>query len=397
MSTTGPLSSAATVAAAKRAFQAGFTAQPEWVSRAPGRVNLIGGHVDYNEGFVLPAAVGLDVVIAFRGRDDRRVRIHSIDFDDVVEFDIDELDTGSVKGWAAYPAGVAWAMAKVGLPLRGIDGAVASNVPVGAGLSSSAAFEVAVAAALRQVSDLSTPNMELARLAQMAENQFVGVRCGIMDQVASACSQQDHALLLDCRLLETRHIPLPSGFRLVIVDSGVKRELSASEYNTRRGQCEEAVSRLRAIDEDIRALRDVSPERLQALSKHLPPPIDRRARHVVGEIERVKLATAALEARETERFGELMFASHRSSRYDYEVSSEELDALVELARQAPGVVGARLTGAGFGGCTINFVTAVLVDDFLAHVSSGYERLFGEQPRSFVSSAAPGVSVTPLSS
>lgn len=397
MSTTGPVSSVATVAAAKREFEARFSRPPEWVSRAPGRVNLIGGHVDYNEGFVLPAAIGMEVIIAFRARDDGKVRIHSIDFGDVVEFALDELEMGSATGWAAYPAGVAWAMRRAGLPLRGFDGSVASNLPVGAGLSSSAAFEVAVAAAFRQVSDLAAPEIELAKLAQRAENEFVGVRCGIMDQVAAACSKQDHALLLDCRSLETRAIPLPSGIRLVIVDSGVKRELASSEYNTRRRECEEAVSRLRAIDDDIGALRDVTPERLQTLSRHLPPPIDRRARHVVGEIERVTLATSALEARETERFGELMFASHRSLRYDYEVSSEELDALVELARQAPGVVGARLTGAGFGGCTVNVVSAVLADDFVAHVSSGYERLFGNTPRFHVSSAAAGVSVTNLSS
>ena len=232
----------------------------------------------------------------------------------------------------------------------------------------------------------------LAKLCQKAEGQFVGVRCGIMDQLASCCAQTGKALLVDCRSLEIRAIALPANLRIAILCTGVDRELRASAYNKRREECEEAVVRLAAIDADIRSLRDLEPEQLTSLIRHLEPPLDRRVRHVVGEIERVNLAATALEQGETERFGELMFASHRSLRDDYQVSSEELDSLVALARRAPGVVGARLTGAGFGGCTVNIVSATLLDDFVTSVSEGYAKLYGRAPTAFTSEAAAGVSV-----
>ncbi|KPK83301.1 MAG: hypothetical protein AMS25_00075 [Gemmatimonas sp. SM23_52] len=392
MSTTDPKKQRSIVDTARDAFRRTFAERPEWSCRAPGRVNLIGGHVDYNDGVVLPVAVALEIALAFRARADRLVRAYSADFDETTEFDIDDLTPGSLSGWAAYAAGVAWAMSGAGVPLRGLDAAVAGNIPIAAGLSSSAALEVAFATAFRQVSNLDLPELELAKLGQAAENQFVGVRCGIMDQVTAACAEAQHALLLDCRSLDYRHVPLPPALHIVILNTGVERELRSSEYNKRRRECEEAVSRLAAVDEDIHALRDVSPEQLGALLRHLPPPLDRRARHVVGEIERVRLAASALEHAETERFGELMFASHRSLRDDYEVSSEELDGLVELARRAPGIVGARLTGAGFGGCTVNVVSVALVEDFLSYVSEGYEKLFGRKPDAYVTDAASGVSV-----
>jgi galactokinase len=355
-------------------------------------VNLIGGHVDYNDGLVLPAAVDLEIGLAFTARVDRRVRIHSVDFDETVEFDIADLTPGSVQGWPAYAAGVAWAFAQHGLPPRGLDAAMAGNLPLGAGLSSSAALEIAFAAAFRQVSEIDLPNLQMARLAQAAENHYVGVNCGIMDQITSACAEPGSALFLDCRSLDYRRVPIPAALRIVVLESGVKRELRTSEYNRRRSECEEAVSRLSAFDDDIRALRDVTPEQLHTLIRHLPAPLDRRVRHVVGEIERVRLAAAALESSETERFGELMFASHRSSRDDYQVSIDELDTLVELAARAPGVVGARLTGAGFGGCTVNVVSAALVDDFIEYVGNGYNKLYGETPTAFVSDPARGVSL-----
>jgi galactokinase len=355
-------------------------------------VNLIGGHVDYNEGLVLPVAVDLEVAVAFRSRDDRHVRIYSDRFDEMAEFDIAELTPGSLTGWTAYPAGVAWAIAQTGLPVAGLDAALVGNLPIGGGLSSSAAVEVAFAAALRQVSGLDLPELKLAQLGQTAENQYVGVRCGIMDQVTAACAQPGKALLLDCRSLGIRHVPLPSAMRIVVLCSGVQRELRDSEYNKRRRECEEALSRLNAVDDDIRSLRDVEPEQLVSLLRHLPPPLDRRTRHVVGEIERVQLAASALDHGETERFGELMFASHRSLRDDYQVSSEELDGLVELARQAPGVIGARLTGAGFGGCTVNIVTAALVEDFLSYVGENYHRLYGLEAEEYITDASRGVTV-----
>lgn len=392
MSTTDPAREQSPLDLARVAFERAFGSRPEFLSRAPGRVNLIGGHVDYNEGLVLPVAVDLEVAVAFRSRDDRHVRIYSDRFDEMAEFDIAELTPGSLTGWTAYPAGVAWAIAQAGLPVAGLDAALVGNLPIGGGLSSSAAVEVAFAAALRQVSGLDLPELKLAQLGQTAENQYVGVRCGIMDQVTAACAQPGKALLLDCRSLGIRHVPLPSAMRIVVLCSGVQRELRDSEYNKRRRECEEALSRLNAVDDDIRSLRDVEPEQLVSLLRHLPPPLDRRTRHVVGEIERVQLAASALDHGETERFGELMFASHRSLRDDYQVSSEELDGLVELARQAPGVIGARLTGAGFGGCTVNIVTAALVEDFLSYVGENYHRLYGLEAEEYITDASRGVTV-----
>lgn len=392
MSTTDPDRELTPLELARAAFERAFKRRPEFLSRAPGRVNLIGGHVDYNDGLVLPMAVDLEIAVAFTPRDDRHVRIYADQFDETVEFDISELTPGSVDGWAAYPAGVAWAIAQAGLPLSGLDAAVSGNIPIGGGLSSSAALELAFAAAFRQVSGLELPELKLAQLSQIAENSFVGVQCGIMDQVTAACALPGKALLLDCRTLAIRHLPLPSAMRIVVLCTGVQRQLRDSEYNNRRRECEEAVSRLNAVDDDIRSLRDVESEQLQSLLRHLPPPLDRRARHVVGEIERVQLAAAALESNETDRFGELMFASHRSLRDDYQVSSEELDGLVELARQASGIIGARLTGAGFGGCTVNLVTAALVDEFLSYVTENYDRLYGRAADEFITDAARGVTV-----
>lgn len=391
MSTRDPFN-ARPIELARRAFSDAFAGTPRSVSRAPGRVNLIGGHVDYNYGLVLPAAVELEVAVAFAPRDDGRLRILSLEFEQKVELDITELVPGSVDGWAAYPAGVAWAFGRAGFDVTGLDAAVAGNVPIGGGLSSSAAMEVAFALAFREVSGLEVPELELAKLGQHAENKFVGVACGIMDQVTSACARDGSALLLDCRSLEILHVPLPTGVRIVVLDSGVKRELRASEYNARRRECEEAVTRLAEMDDEIESLRDVSPDNLQTMLRHLRPPLQKRVRHVVGEIERVRLAAAALELGEIERFGELMFASHRSLRDDYQVSIEELDALVELAGAAPGVVGARLTGAGFGGCTVNVVSEGSVEVFLSHIGKGYEELFGRRPAAWVSRAAAGASV-----
>ncbi|UCC73557.1 MAG: galactokinase [Gemmatimonadota bacterium] len=392
MSTTEPARELSPLEVARATFQRVFERRPELLSRAPGRVNLIGGHVDYNDGLVLPLAVDLEIAVAFTPREDRHVRIHSEQFNETAEFDIADLSPGSVSGWVAYPAGVAWAIAQAGLPVCGLDAAVAGNIPIGGGLSSSAAIEVAFAAAFREVSGLELPELKLAQLSQSAENHFVGVQCGIMDQATAACAQPGKALLLDCETLGIRHVPLPSAMRIVVLCSGVERELRDSEFNKRRRECEEAVSRLNAVDDDIRSLRTVRPEQLQSLLRHLPPPLDRRTRHVVGEIERVQLAAAALESNETERFGELMFASHRSLRDDYEVSSEELDGLVELARQAPGIIGARLTGAGFGGCTVNLVTAALIEDFLGYVTEAYHKLYGREADEFVTDAARGVTV-----
>jgi galactokinase len=393
MSTIDPLR--APTELVERAFRETFAATPRGVSRAPGRVNLIGGHVDYNQGLVLPAAVELEVAVAFAPRIDSRLRILSLELEQTVELDISELAPGSVDGWAAYPAGVAWAFGRAGYDVKGLDAVVAGNVPIGAGLSSSAAIEVAFALALRETTGLELPELELAKLGQHAENRFVGVACGIMDQATSACAREGSALLLDCRSLELRHAPLPSGLCIVVLDSGVKRELRASEYNARRRECEEAVTRLTEVDDEIESLRDVSPESLQSMLRHLRPPLDRRVRHVVGEIERVRLAAAALEQGEIERFGELMLASHRSLRDDYQVSIEELDALVELAVAAPGVVGGRMTGAGFGGCTVSLVRAASVDDFLSHVARGYEERFGRRPAAWVSGAAAGASLRRL--
>jgi galactokinase len=357
--------------------------------RAPGRVNLIGEHTDYNDGFVFPAAIDLFTWIAIAPRDDRRVRVHSDNFDETAEFEL-EAERPEPKKWSTYISGVALACEQAGYQLRGANLLVRGDVPIGAGVSSSAALEVAAGFALLANSGVTIDGRKLAQLCQKAENDFVGTRCGIMDQLASACCVKDRALLLDCRSLEFRTLPLPSDIRLVICNSMVKRELASSAYNARRAECEEGVRILAQRFPAVRALRDASMDQLRSLKAALPEDVYRRCRHVITEDARVIRSADALEHNRLEDLGQAMAESHRSLRDDYEVSCGELDLLVELANQARGVHGARMTGAGFGGSTINLVDSNAVEDFRSQVSAEYKRRTGVQPDVYVSNAADGV-------
>ncbi len=371
-------------------FRAIFAAEPAALVRAPGRVNLIGEHTDYNDGFVLPMAIENDVRIALRPRSDRRVTLASADFDQQTTFGLDNLghDDGSAR-WSNYVRGVAWAMMEKGLPIQGMDAVISGNVPIGAGLSSSAAMEVASAWAFQVASGFRMDPIDMALLCQKAENAWVGMRCGIMDQFISVVGQRDHCVLIDCRSLTYDAAPLPRGYSFVIVNSMVQRGLVDSAYNERRSQCEEGVRLLQRRLPGIKALRDVTPEQLDAFASILPPVTYRRCRHVVTENARVVSSVAALKAGRAAEFGQFMNASHDSLRDDYQVSRSELDTLVDIARATPGCLGSRLTGAGFGGCTVSLVQSKAVEAFVSHVSESYRRATGLTPDTYVSRAAAG--------
>jgi galactokinase len=351
-------------------------------------VNLIGEHTDYNEGFVLPAAIDLGITIALVPTDDRRVEITLADGDERGGFDLDAVGERR-SNWIDYIAGTAWAMAEAGAPIRGFRGLLASDLPAGAGLSSSAAIELASAWALSGGDRPTLARMRLAQTAQRAENAYVGVSCGLMDQFAVSFGRADHALLLDCRSLEHRAVPLPAGACLVICHSGSPRELAASEYNLRRVECDRAVAALRALDPTIHSLRDVTPELLAAGADRLDDVAASRAHHVVHENERVMATVAALARGDLESVGRAFAASHASLRDRFEVSSPALDALVDIATGVPGVIGARLTGAGFGGCTVNLVFADSVGPLRDAVLGQYPGRTGLTPRVFEVRAADG--------
>jgi galactokinase len=361
------------------------------VVRAPGRVNLIGEYTDFNQGYVLPAAIDREIRVARLPTDDRRVVLHRLDTGQHGEFDLDRLPERAGE-WLDYAVGMAWALAEAGLPLRGLRGVIGSNLPTGAGLSSSAAIELAVAHALLADPAAAPDPMELARLAQRAENGFVGVQSGLMDQFAVACGQADAALLLDCRSLDWRPVDLPlEDLTLVVCDSGQARRLAGSEYNVRRAQCDEAVAVLARHDPAVHSLRDVSPELLYRAAGEawLEPVVLKRATHVINENRRVIDTIAALEAHDLPGVGELFAASHASLRDLFEVSSPALDALVRIAVATPGVVAARMTGAGFGGCTVNLVRPDAVERLRAAVESSYARQTGFTPRVFPVRAVAG--------
>ncbi len=351
--------------------------------RAPGRVNLIGEHVDYSEGFVLPMAIDRATFVAVAPRDDGVVRIRSLDRDERAEFGLDERDPRPRGAWSDYAQGVALALARR-VALRGADLVVRTSVPIGAGLSSSAAFELAVGLALLAAAGETLPALELARAAQEAENGFVGLRSGIMDQLASAFGVRDHALLIDCCTQDVTPVALPSDLAVVVADSGVKHQLAASAYNDRRAESEEAARLLGA-----RSLRDISVAELARRAAALPEPLRRRARHVVTENARVLAAVSALRENDLARAGALMNASHDSLRDDYEVSSPELDLLAETARGTPGVYGARLTGAGFGGAIVTLVRDDAVAGLVEALEAAYASRFGRRPAAMKVRAANG--------
>ena len=375
------------------AFESRFGRPPVAVSEAPGRVNLIGEHVDYNEGHVLPIAIDRSIMVAFAPRPDSEVRLYSLDFEQESAFHLERIERDPEAFWSDYVRGVAWALQEAGHRIVGLDAAIEGNVPVGAGLSSSAALEVAALGAFDAASDLRIDRRELALLGQRAENRFVGVACGVMDQMAAALARAGHALLIDCRSLEHEAVPLPlEGLSIVVADSGVRRALLDSQYNLRRQECQQAAELLAAAitDRPVTALRDVTPDDLVRHGGKLPPNLLRRARHVVEEEGRVLGAVQALRRGDVEAFGEALNASHRSLRDDYEVSCPELDLLVDLAQALPGVLGARLTGAGFGGCTVNLVRAGALESFRVLVMAPYRSQTGRDGCMYVCRAADGL-------
>ncbi len=377
------------------AFRTRFGRPPEGAAEAPGRVNLIGEHLDYNDGLVLPAAIDRTVLVAFAIRQDAEVRIYSLDFDQESRFRLDApAGRDGQHSWSNYLRGVVQVLQEEDFSGPGLDLAVAGDVPVGSGLSSSAALEVAALGALRAAWDLDLDDRRLALLGQRAENQFVGVQCGIMDQFAAALGAADHALLIDCRSLDHQLVPLrldELGYALVVADSGLPRRLERSEYNRRREECAEALELLSGtMPQRPAALRDVSVADLEQHGDRLPGPLRRRVRHVASEMERVAASVTALRKGDLDAFGLLMNASHASLRDDYQVSCPELDRLTELAQSLPGVVGARLTGAGFGGCTVNLVRAEAVDVFRGEVVAPYSRETGLPGKMYVCRAAEGL-------
>ena len=396
-----PLPHEERLAAVAEAFRRRFGRPPAAVSEAPGRVNLIGEHLDYNEGLVLPVAIDRSVLVAFAARLDDQVRLYSADFDQESRFSLTEpMERDEERPWSNYLRGVLWALRDEGFLGPGLDMAVAGDVPIGAGLASSAALEVAALGALRSAWGLQLDGRRLALLGQRAENAFVGVQCGIMDQFAAALAVADHALLIDCRSLEYEAVPLgltERGLALLVADSGVPRRLESSEYNRRRQECAEALRLLQAAmaERPPAALRDVSAADLAAHVAVLPPALQRRVRHVVTEMERVRASVDALRQGRIEEFGRLMHASHASLRDDFEVSCPELDRMTDLARAVPGVLGARLTGAGFGGCTVNLVREEALAAFQTHVVERYSRETGLSGRVYVCRATDGLCVWPL--
>ncbi len=376
-------------------FEERFGRAPTVAARAPGRVNLIGEHTDYNDGWVLPAAVELEVDVVASPREDGRVRLLAADLDRLGEFELGDSRPPEDL-WMRYPQGVAVMLGRDGRRLSGMDTAYTGDVPIGSGLSSSAAVEVAFGNAFAAVSGLDIPPEEIAMAAHHAENDFVGVPTGVMDQFISALGRAGHALLLDCRTLEHRHIPINlPGVSMVIVDTNVRRELAGSEYRNRRADCEEAVRRLRQRLHGVRALRDVSPEQLEASADLLDDVRARRARHVVTENARTLEAARALEAGDARRVGELMYASHESLRDLYEVSSPELDAVVEIASSVPGVIGARMTGAGFGGCAVALVEDGAVEALRGRIEAEYPARAGRRADVYVSKPVEGAGATVL--
>ncbi|HYO73897.1 MAG TPA: galactokinase [Archangium sp.] len=367
-------------------FRRRFGTAPTAVIRSPGRVNLIGEHTDYNDGFVLPIAIDREVWIALRPRDDRRVVVHSLDYGASLSFELGPISHTGMD-WSEYVKGVAWALQEAGHSLKGWEGVMSGEVPRGAGLSSSAAVELAVQRAFATVSGLPWKPSEMALLGQKVENKWIGVNSGIMDQMIVAGGRKSHALLIDCRSLELQPVPVPAGAVVVVLDTGTRRGLVDSAYNERRSQCEEAARFF-----GVKALRDVDARTFSARQNELEPLVRRRARHVITENDRTVQAAEAMRAGDLSRLGKLMDASHDSLRDDFEVTNDALNTIVTLARAQPGGFGARMTGAGFGGCAVALVAPERSEAFVRTVSEKYRQATGHTPQCYVCQAADGASV-----
>lgn len=375
--------------AVARAFQRTF-GTPARVYRAPGRVNLIGEHTDYNLGFVMPAAINLYCWVALSPRPDRQLHVRSTNFESAVSVDLDNPHLTSRGDWSDYVVGTALALEQHGYKIPGANILVSGEVPMGSGLSSSAAIEVSTGYALLDVNQADIDRTQLALACRHAENEFVGARVGIMDQFISSHGKANRALMLDCRSLDAEFLPIPSDVRLVVCNSGVKHQHAGGEYNVRRAQCEEGVRLLSSVLPATKSLRDVNPGQLERHKHLMPELIYRRCRHVVTENERVHRAAESLLLGDLAELGSLMAESHRSMREDYEISCAELDTMVEIASLQAGVIGARMTGGGFGGCTINLVRAHAADAFKRAVAVEYQARTNIYPDIYVLSASEGV-------
>jgi len=371
------------------AFRAHFrSGQEPAVYRAAGRVNLIGEHTDYNLGFVFPIALEMACYVAIAPREDKQLRVYSRNFDEEFVMDVERLLEAQPSGaWRDYVVGVARELAKADVAMGGADLCIMSEVPVGSGLSSSAALEISTAVAL--LGGRHMDPLQIALLGQRAESQFAGVPCGIMDQYASVFGREDAAIQIDCRSLEHEYVPLPGEVSILAVNSMVKHELGASAYRDRVAECQAAVAALQKIDSSIQSLRDVSMEYFVTVQEEIPPLPRQRARHVISDMQRVLDLAAAARAHDLAEMGRLFVASHRSMQYDYEISSEEMDFLVDRAIEIPGVYGARMTGGGFGGCTVNLVAPEAVETFRERLGSVYQERFGKAPAFYECKPAAG--------
>ena len=369
-------------------FQQDFGTPPR-IFRAPGRVNLIGEHTDYNDGFVMPAAIGFYTWVAVSPRADRKLHVRSEEFPETLDLALDELAGPPQHQWSDFVRGVAAVLQARGKQLAGANLIIEGQVPMGAGLSSSASLEVAIALALLSAARTEVPSLDLVKICQRAEHEYVGTRCGIMDQFIAVFGQSGHALMIDCRTLQSEGLNIPPDARLVICNSMVKHNHAAGEYNRRRADCETGVSILRQSVANVKALRDVTLADLEAHRRELPEVVYRRCRHVISENQRVLDAAGALRSGDLDRFGQLMRESHRSMRDDYEISCPELDLLVDIASGCDGVYGSRMTGGGFGGCTISLVRSQAVKEFQKTISKKYKDTTGIEAPIYVCSAAQG--------
>ncbi|MFN2135236.1 MAG: galactokinase [Candidatus Promineifilaceae bacterium] len=367
-------------------FQERHGTAPSLLVRAPGRVNLIGEHTDYNDGFVLPMAIDREMWMACHPRADREVVIYALDMDEEALFHLDDFSR-SDDNWIEYVKGIAFVLQERGSHLQGWEGVIGGDVPIGAGLSSSAALELATARVFAAISGIEWNAKEMAKLGQRAENEWVGVNCGIMDQMISAAGEPGHALLIDCRNLNTSAVPLPRGTNVVILDTATRRGLVDSAYNERRQQCEEAAAFF-----GVPALRDVTSEMFEEHAAGLDELAMRRARHVISENARTVEAAAAMKSGDAVRLGELMDASHASMRDDFEISSNELNTMVTIARAQPGCFGARMTGGGFAGCAVALVASDFAAPFSTAVAEEYARATGMSPHIYVCEATGGAEV-----
>lgn len=375
-----------TLQQAKDIFQTRFNESPQFVVRAPGRVNLIGEHTDYNDGFVFPMAIERAVYIALRPRTDRKVSFYSIDFDTTYTFDLDNFDHDEMSP-LEYVKGMTRILMDAGYQLNGWEGVVVGDVPIGAGLSSSAAMEMAVGQAFAAVGTVNATPKDMAKMGQWVENEWLGLGSGIMDQMISASGQAGRALMIDCRTLATEQVPIPDDMVVVILDTGTRRGLVGSEYNIRRQQCEEA-----AAFYGVPKLRDLSLSMFEAKADKLDELPRRRARHIVTENMRVLQARDALNVGDVETFGDLMKASHVSMRDDFEISSPALNAMVNHAQAHSACVGARMTGGGFAGCAVALVRKDGATDFAETVAKGYADETGNTPQVYISQPTDGANI-----